>query len=158
MAVALHLVLALVLFKRMMVIEEVVGMDVLCSDKTGTLISNKLTVDKNLFEVFTKGVEKEHVILLATRASRIENRDAIDAVIVGILADLKEAQVRIRRVHFLPFNPVNERIALTYIDANGKEHQSSKGALEQILNLCNYNKDVRKKVHGMIDKFAKRGL
>lgn len=60
------------------------------------------------------------MILLATRASRIENRDAIDAVIVGILADLKEAQARIRRVHFLPFNPVNERTALTYINADGK--------------------------------------
>lgn len=37
--------------KRMTAIEEMAGMDVLCSDKTGTLTLNKLTVDKNLVEV-----------------------------------------------------------------------------------------------------------
>lgn len=37
--------------KRMTAIEEMAGMDVLCSDKTGTLTLNKLTVDKNLIEV-----------------------------------------------------------------------------------------------------------
>ncbi|KAL4315918.1 hypothetical protein AHAS_Ahas15G0233100 [Arachis hypogaea] len=36
--------------KRMTVIKEMAGMDVLCSDKTGTLTLNKLTVDKNLIE------------------------------------------------------------------------------------------------------------
>ncbi|KAG4383496.1 hypothetical protein GLYMA_13G097900v4 [Glycine max] len=76
--------------KRMTAIEEMAGMDVLCSDKTGTLTLNKLSVDKNLIEVFAKGVEKDHVILLAARASRTENQDAIDAAIVGMLADPKE--------------------------------------------------------------------
>ncbi|XLR68738.1 hypothetical protein S83_019410, partial [Arachis hypogaea] len=36
------------------------------------------------------GVEKEYVILLAARASRTENQDAIDAAIVRMLADPKE--------------------------------------------------------------------
>jgi magnesium-transporting ATPase (P-type) len=36
----------------MTAIEEMAGMDVLCSDKTGTLTLNKLTVDKNLVEVY----------------------------------------------------------------------------------------------------------
>lgn len=39
--------------KRMTAIEEMAGMDVLCSDKTGTLTLNKLSVDKNLIEVKT---------------------------------------------------------------------------------------------------------
>jgi H+-transporting ATPase len=76
--------------KRMTAIEEMAGMDVLCSDKTGTLTLNKLSVDKNLIEVFSKGVDKEHVVLLAARASRTENQDAIDAAMVGMLADPKE--------------------------------------------------------------------
>uniref|UniRef100_A0A5B6YYH1 Plasma membrane ATPase n=2 Tax=Davidia involucrata TaxID=16924 RepID=A0A5B6YYH1_DAVIN len=144
--------------KRMTAIEEMAGMDVLCSDKTGTLTLNKLSVDRNLIEVFAKGVEKEHVILLAARASRTENQDAIDAAIVGMLADPKEARAGIREVHFLPFNPVDKRTALTYIDTDGNWHRASKGAPEQILNLCNSREDVRKKVHAVIDKFAERGL
>ncbi|KAI4316224.1 hypothetical protein L6164_024223 [Bauhinia variegata] len=144
--------------KRMTAIEEMAGMDVLCSDKTGTLTLNKLSVDRTLIEVFTKGVEKEHLILLAARASRTENQDAIDAAIVGMLADPKEARAGIREVHFFPFNPVDKRTALTYIDSDGSWHRASKGAPEQILNLCNCKEDVRRKAHAVIDKFAERGL
>lgn len=144
--------------KRMTAIEEMAGMDVLCSDKTGTLTLNKLSVDKTLVEVFVKGVDKEYVLLLAARASRVENQDAIDACMVGMLADPKEARAGIREVHFLPFNPVDKRTALTYIDNNGNWHRASKGAPEQILDLCNCKEDVRRKVHAMIDKYAERGL
>ncbi|CAN1301255.1 Plasma membrane ATPase [Linum perenne] len=144
--------------KRMTAIEEMAGMDVLCSDKTGTLTLNKLTVDKSLIEVFVKGMDKEHVMLLAARASRTENQDAIDAAIVGMLADPKEARAGIREIHFLPFNPVDKRTALTYIDSDGNWHRASKGAPEQILNICNCKDDIRKKVHSVIDKFAERGL
>ncbi|XP_028773700.1 plasma membrane ATPase 4 [Neltuma alba] len=144
--------------KRMTAIEEMAGMDVLCSDKTGTLTLNKLSVDKNLVEVFAKGVEKDHVLLLAARASRTENQDAIDAAMVGMLADPKEARAGIREVHFLPFNPVDKRTALTYIDSDGKWHRASKGAPEQIMDLCNLREDTKKRVHAIIDKFAERGL
>ncbi|KAI3842023.1 hypothetical protein MKX03_023010 [Papaver bracteatum] len=144
--------------KRMTAIEEMAGMDVLCSDKTGTLTLNKLSVDKNLVEVFAKGVEKDHVLLVAARASRVENQDAIDACMVGMLADPKEARAGIREVHFLPFNPVDKRTALTYIDNDGKWHRASKGAPEQIIDLCNCKEDVRNKVHSVIDKYAERGL
>ncbi|KAL4283154.1 hypothetical protein GQ457_16G000200 [Hibiscus cannabinus] len=144
--------------KRMTAIEEMAGMDVLCSDKTGTLTLNKLTVDRNLIEVFAKGVEREHVLLYAARASRTENQDAIDAAIVGMLADPKEARAGIREIHFLPFNPVDKRTALTYIDSDGNWHRASKGAPEQIITLCNCKEDVKRKVHSVIDKFAERGL
>ncbi|KAM0066208.1 putative P-type H(+)-exporting transporter [Helianthus debilis subsp. tardiflorus] len=144
--------------KRMTAIEEMAGMDVLCSDKTGTLTLNKLTVDKTLIEVFAKDVDKDQVVLLGARASRVENQDAIDACIVGMLSDPKEARAGITEVHFLPFNPVDKRTAITYIDQNGNWHRVSKGAPEQIVELCNQKDDEKKKVFSIIDKFAERGL
>ncbi|KAL3694188.1 hypothetical protein R1sor_007839 [Riccia sorocarpa] len=97
--------------KRMTAIEEMAGMDVLCSDKTGTLTLNKLTVDKNLVETFTRGVDKD-------------------------LPDPKEARAGIQEIHFLPFNPVDKRTAITYIDSDsGAWYRSSKGAPEEILAL-----------------------
>ncbi|KAJ8513017.1 hypothetical protein OPV22_003451 [Ensete ventricosum] len=144
--------------KRMTAIEEMAGMDVLCSDKTGTLTLNKLTVDKNLVEVFTKGVSQDTVILMAARASRTENQDAIDTAIVGMLADPKEARDDIQEVHFLPFNPTDKRTALTYIDSEGKMHRVSKGAPEQILNMAHNKSEIERRVHAVIDKFADRGL
>ncbi|CAA2984366.1 ATPase 8, plasma membrane-type [Olea europaea subsp. europaea] len=144
--------------KRMTAIEEMAGMDVLCSDKTGTLTLNKLTVDKNLIEVFPKNMDKDTVILLSARASRVENQDAIDASIVNMLSDPKEARAGIKEVHFLPFNPVDKRTAITYIDSNGDWHRSSKGAPEQIIDLAELKGDARKKAHEIIDSFANRGL
>ncbi|GAU35233.1 hypothetical protein TSUD_205090 [Trifolium subterraneum] len=105
-----------------------------------------------------EGVDKEHVMLLAARASRIENQDAIDAAIVGTLADPKEARAGIREVHFLPFNPVDKRTALTYIDGSGNWHRASKGAPEQIMELCKLREDTKRNIHAIIDKFAERGL
>ncbi|XP_022998772.1 ATPase 9, plasma membrane-type-like [Cucurbita maxima] len=144
--------------KRMTAIEEMAGMDVLCSDKTGTLTLNKLTVDKSMIEVFVRDVDKDAVILLGARASRVENQDAIDACIVGMLGDPKEAREGIKEVHFLPFNPVDKRTAITYIDSDGNWHRVSKGAPEQIIELCDLREDIKKKAHSIIDKFADRGL
>ncbi|RYR24962.1 hypothetical protein Ahy_B02g058573 [Arachis hypogaea] len=134
-----------------MTIEEMAGMDLLCSDKTVTLTLNKLSVDRILIEVFAKGVEKEYGLY-------DENQVAIGAAIVGMLADPKEAQAGIRGVHFLPFNPVDKRIALTYIDSDGNWPRVRKGAPEKIITLCNCKEDVRKKVHAVINKFAEHGL
>ncbi|KAK6162642.1 hypothetical protein DH2020_002483 [Rehmannia glutinosa] len=144
--------------KRMTAIEEMAGMDVLCSDKTGTLTLNKLTVDKNMIEVFAKDVDKDMVVLMAARASRLENQDAIDTAIVSMLADPNEARAGIVEVHFLPFNPTDKRTALTYIDEAGKMHRVSKGAPEQILNLAHNRSEIERRVHSIIDKFAERGL
>ncbi|XP_077238041.1 plasma membrane ATPase 4-like isoform X2 [Tasmannia lanceolata] len=144
--------------KRMTAIEEMAGMDVLCSDKTGTLTLNKLSVDKAMIEVFVKDMDKDTVVLISARASRMENQDAIDASIVNMLADPKEARAGIQEVHFLPFNPVDKRTAITYIDSDGSWHRASKGAPEQIIELCNLKDDARNKVHAIIHKFADRGL
>ncbi|ESQ27106.1 hypothetical protein EUTSA_v10018080mg [Eutrema salsugineum] len=144
--------------KRMTAIEEMAGMDVLCSDKTGTLTLNKLTVDKSMVEVFVKDLDKDQLLVNAARASRVENQDAIDACIVGMLGDPREAREGITEVHFFPFNPVDKRTAITYIDSNGNWHRVSKGAPEQIIELCNLREDTKKRAHDIIDKFADRGL
>ncbi|MED6215944.1 hypothetical protein PIB30_003150 [Stylosanthes scabra] len=71
-----------------------------------------------------------------------------------MLADPKEARAGVREVHSLPFNPVDKRTALTYIDSDGNWHRASKGAPEQIIALCNLREDAKKKCHAIIDKFA----
>ncbi|WZZ51871.1 hypothetical protein YC2023_051978 [Brassica napus] len=135
--------------KRMTAIEEMAGMDVLCSDKTGTLTLNKLSVDKNLIEIFKKGIDKDMAVLMAARAARLENQDAIDTAI---------ARAGIKELHFLPFSPANRRTALTYLDGEGKMHRVSKGAPEEILDMAHNMLEIKEKVHGKIDKFAERGL
>uniref|UniRef100_M8CZ67 ATPase 8, plasma membrane-type n=1 Tax=Aegilops tauschii TaxID=37682 RepID=M8CZ67_AEGTA len=142
------------------IVSIAIGMlvEIVVIDKTGTLTLNKLTVDKTLIEVCSKGVDKDMVLLYAARASRVENQDAIDTCIVNMLADPKEARAGIKEVHFLPFNPVDKRTAITYIDGNGDWHRVSKGAPEQIIELCKMSPDAEKKVHTLIASYADRGL
>ncbi|CAI7806870.1 unnamed protein product [Closterium sp. NIES-54] len=144
--------------KRMTAIEEMAGMDILCSDKTGTLTLNKLTVDKSIIEVYSKDADQDLVLLLAARAARTENQDAIDACIVGMLADPKEAREGITEVHFFPFNPVDKRTQITYTTPDGKMYRASKGAPEQILDLAYNKNEIAARVHATIAGFAERGL
>ena len=43
-----------------------------------------------------------------------------------------QAREGLTEVHFLPFNPVDKRTAITYIDTDGNWHRVSKGAPEQV--------------------------
>ena len=75
-----------VIVTRITAIEELAGVTILCSDKSGTLTTNKLTIDRNTVETCGP-FNAEEVILLATYASRTENQDAIDASVVQALGD-----------------------------------------------------------------------
>ncbi|AQK55786.1 ATPase 8 plasma membrane-type [Zea mays] len=81
-----------------------------------------------------------------------------DFVGIVVLLFINSTISFIEEVHFLPFNPVEKRTAITYIDGNGDWHRVSKGAPEQIIELCRMSKDAEKKIHALIDGYADRGL
>jgi H+-transporting ATPase len=91
----------------MTAIEEMAWMDVLCSDKTGTLTLNKLSVDKNLIEVFVTDVDKDYVVFLAARASRVENQDVIDVAIVGMLVQKRLKHGLLKSISYLLIRSTN---------------------------------------------------
>jgi len=105
---------------KLSAIEELAGVDVLCSDKTGTLTQNKLTLGDPFC---VNGVAADQIILDAALASRAEDKDTIDlAVIAGVKDDkeLKKYQI----VHFQPFDPVHKRTEATVKGADGKQFRS----------------------------------
>jgi H+-transporting ATPase len=139
---------------RLVAIEELAGIDVLCSDKTGTLTQNKLT----LGPPFTvEGVNSDQVILNAALASRAENQDTIDLAVLGGMKNdqaLKGCEV----LHFQPFDPVHKRTEATVKTTDGKSFKVTKGAPQVILELAANAAQVKPAVEKAINEFAARGF
>lgn len=144
---------------RITAIEELAGVTILCSDKTGTLTTNKLTIDKSTVKTYADfGVEE--ICLLAAYASRTENQDAIDSCVVGTVG-IAEARAGIKLLDFKPFNPVDKRTEITYLEeSSGKMKRVTKGMTGVIIDLCSRNKTdaVEDQLEADVEEFARRGL
>jgi H+-transporting ATPase len=135
-------------------IEELAGVDVLCSDKTGTLTQNKLTMG----DPFVIGNNTaEQVILSAAIASRAENQDPIDLAIIGGVKD-KQALESYQLVHFQPFDPVHKRTEATVKGKDGQTVKFTKGAPQVIMALDHDAGQIQPQVDKAINEFAARGF
>ncbi len=139
---------------RLSAIEELAGVDALCSDKTGTLTQNKLTLG-DPFSV--EGIQADQVILNAALASRGDDKDTFDLAVLGGLKDeqaLKAWQV----VHFQPFDPVHKRTEATVKGTDGKQFHVAKGAPQIILGMATNADEVKQAVDKAVNEFAARGF
>jgi H+-transporting ATPase len=139
---------------RLASIEELAGIDVLCSDKTGTLTQNKLTLGEP-FNV--EGNTAEQVILSGALASRAENQDPIDLAVIGGVKDSRQLE-SYRITHFLPFDPVHKRTEAAVTTRDGKTFKVTKGAPQVILALASNAAQVQPAVDQAINGFAARGF
>jgi H+-transporting ATPase len=139
---------------KLVAIEELAGVDVLCADKTGTLTQNKLTLgDPFCLDKITA----DQVILAGALASRTENDDTIDLAVLGGLKDkaaLKPYQV----THFQPFDPVHKRTEATVKAADGSTFKVTKGAPQVIQGLAANAGAVKDAVDKAVNDFAARGF
>jgi H+-transporting ATPase len=139
---------------RLAAIEELAGVDILCSDKTGTLTQNKLTLG-DPFSV--NEVPTDQVILCAALASRAEDEDTIDKAVLDGLE--KEQNLNDWRVlHFQPFDPVHKRTEATVKGSDGNEFKTTKGAPQVILEMSANASEIKSDVEKAIDEFASRGF
>ena len=139
---------------KLSAIEELAGVDVLCSDKTGTLTQNKLTLG---VPFCLNNIPADEVILWAALASRAEDKDTIDLAVIGGVKDdkaLKAYQV----LHFRPFDPVHKRTEATVKASDGKQFFVAKGAPQVILEMSSNAGEVKPAVEKAVNEFADRGF
>ncbi|KAF8546022.1 hypothetical protein OG21DRAFT_1491664 [Imleria badia] len=141
-------------------IEELAGVTILCSDKTGTLTTNKLTIDRATIHTYGP-FSADDIMLLAGYASRTEDQDVIDASVIAALGDSSHARAGIKHLDFKPFNPVNKCTEIAYLEeSSGKLKHVTKGMTGIIIELCTHNKtdEIVNKLEADVEEFASRGL
>ncbi len=140
---------------RLAAIEELAGIDVLCSDKTGTLTKNKMTVAD---PVVYNGFDANKLMLYAGLASKEEDNDPIEKPIFDYLKQHKlyDELKKYKQLKFKPFDPVGKRTEALVEGPDGKQFIVTKGAPQVILELCIHS-IKSEKITDPVNKFAASG-
>jgi H+-transporting ATPase len=141
------------ILSRLSAIEELAGVDVLCSDKTGTLTLNQLGVDRAIpFGAATA----DEIMLAATLATQRSSEDAIDLAVLHGLED-QAALAGYKETAFEPFDPVSKRTVATVTDVAGKSLRFAKGAPQAIAAVVRPDPETLAKYDGIVADLAARG-
>ena len=146
--------------QKLTAIESLAGVDILCSDKTGTLTANKLSLNEPFI---APGVDPNWFMAVAVLASshNVKSLDPIDKVTVIGLKDYPEAQEILRggwkTTKFTPFDPVSKRITAE-VERDGKKYTCAKGAPNAILRLSEFDPDTILAYRAKSQEFAQRGF
>lgn len=157
---------------RLAAIEDMAGMAILCSDKTGTLTLNEMHIQEHT-PVYSPGETQYSLLRLAAMAAKWHEpaRDALDKLVLGCDTnphgvDLKSMEC-IKQLDYLPFDPIIKRTQGTVIDTSkningGEKFKTSKGAPQVLLKLvkdsggCDEN--LAKKIEHDVTELGKRGI
>lgn len=138
---------------RLEAIEELAGVDILCSDKTGTLTTNSLAITK---VIPVQETDQQNILLIASLASQKGDQDPIDDAVFHALAD-PHAAGSYKLVKFIPFDPVTKRSSADVIGPDGKPLIAVKGSVASILQMVNADEQLETQVSAIDKQLASEG-
>ncbi len=152
---AMNLARRQAIVSRLTAIEELAGVDVFCSDKTGTLTRNEMQVAEPV--VFEKHTEQD-LFLVAALASRIENRDPIELPIFQYIDERfpDSGWKSYKQLCFTPFDPVRKRTEAE-IQKNGGRFIAVKGAAQVLLGMTQLSDEEMRSINQTVDGLAAKG-
>lgn len=145
-------------------IESLAGVEVLCSDKTGTLTRNQLSLGE---PCTVAGFEADELVLTACLAAsrRKKGIDAIDKAFLKALGKYPQAKSMLRTyevVDFCPFDPVSKKVTAVAVSAQGERIRCVKGAPLAVLSIVEEDgligEEVRTAYKDKVAEFAARGF
>ncbi|MGA9621675.1 plasma-membrane proton-efflux P-type ATPase [Methanoregula sp.] len=141
---------------RLSAIEEMAGMDILCSDKTGTITQNSISIG----EIRTfPGVSEQDVIIAAALASKKESNDPIDMAIIKKAESLsgEPGTQGYEVIDFVPFDPDSKYAKAKVRNAGGTVMEVAKGAPQAIASLAGTETVLASTLDGWVTAFAEKG-
>ncbi|KAJ5153049.1 Plasma membrane ATPase [Penicillium canariense] len=146
--------------QKLTAIESLAGVDILCSDKTGTLTANQLSIRE---PYVAEGVDVNWMMAVAAIASshNVKNLDPIDKVTILTLRRYPKAREILARnwvtEKYSPFDPVSKRIT-TVCTCDGVRYICAKGAPKAILNMSECSQEEAQLYRDKATEFARRGF
>ncbi|QID19586.1 HAD-IC family P-type ATPase [Nitrogeniibacter mangrovi] len=140
---------------RLTAIEELAGVDVFCSDKTGTLTRNEMTV---VTPVVLDGHDERELFEVAALASRLENQDPIELPIFHYLDTHFDGGelTRYTSADFKPFDPIGKHTAAT-VDCDAGRFTALKGAPQVLIAMAALDETAAQGLSETVDQLAARG-
>lgn len=139
---------------RLEAIEELAGVDVLCSDKTGTLTKNELSLGE---PVLFAAKDAGELTLAGALASHFDGDDPIDAAVIAGLPDVGVLK-KYQQFSFVPFDPVSKRTEADVSEGDGNTLRYTKGAPQVVLDLCALDAEAMKTGQDNVASLAAKGM
>ncbi|KAJ5982234.1 hypothetical protein N7451_012334 [Penicillium sp. IBT 35674x] len=146
--------------QKLAAIESLAGVDILCSDKTGTLTANQLSIRD---PYVAEGVDVNWMFAVSALASshNVRSLDPIDKVTILSVNQYPKAKEILQEgwktESFTPFDPVSKRI-VAVVSKNGERYTCTKGAPKAVLQLTNCSEETAKLYKEKATEFAYRGF
>jgi H+-transporting ATPase len=142
---------------RLSSIEELAGMNMLCSDKTGTLTLNKMVIQDDT-PIFEDGLVQMDILKFAALAAKWHEppKDALDTLVLGAVDISKLAEYK--QVDYSPFNPTVKRTEAIIQRKDGSTFKVMKGAPQILLEMAENRAEISEAVDNKVMELAKRGI
>ncbi|NVK44102.1 MAG: HAD-IC family P-type ATPase [Oceanospirillaceae bacterium] len=152
---ALNLARREAIVSRLTAIEELAGVDIFCTDKTGTLTKNEMQVAE---AVVLEGFSERDLFLHAVLASRQENNDPIELPVFSYLDKNypDSGWQACEQLKFVPFDPTRKRTEAE-VECDGKRFQAVKGAPQVLIELAEMGEESAQALNRDVDRLAARG-
>jgi len=152
---AMNLARKQAIVSKLTAIEELAGVDIFCSDKTGTLTENRMQVAE---PIVMQGYNQTELFELAALASKLENNDPIELPIFHYIDEnLPEVNLKpYQQLHFQPFDPISKRTEAE-IKSGEQLFTVIKGAAQILINMTNLPDKEILMINELVDQLASKG-
>ena len=160
--------------KNLNSIQNFGAMDILCTDKTGTLTQDRVVLE---YHLNVNGEDDTRVLRHAYLNSYFQTgyKNLMDVAIIHKTEEAEETDSRLLdlsenyvKVDEIPFDFTRRRLTTVVQDKNGKTQMVTKGAVEEMLSICAYaecdgsvhplTKEVRRRILKTVDELNEKGF